>query len=82
MFLFMTFFIFTFYLFFNSSRAIFNFNTFTFSVPNIPSNGFSTALSTTLLTSSTSMPRACAVHGVDVDKLLELVNQEANKAAE
>ena len=29
-----------------------------------------------------TVEEACAVHGVDVDKLLELVNQEANKAAE
>ena len=29
-----------------------------------------------------TIEQACAVHGVDVDKLLELVNQEANKAAE
>ena len=28
-----------------------------------------------------TVEEACAVHGVDVDKLLELVNQEANKAA-
>ena len=24
-------------------------------------------------------PSSCAVHGIDVDKLLELVNEEANK---
>ena len=29
-----------------------------------------------------TVEEGCAVHGVDVDKLLELVNQEANKAAE
>ena len=28
-----------------------------------------------------TVEEACAVHGIDVDKLLELVNQEANKAA-
>ena len=27
-----------------------------------------------------TVEEACAVHGVDVDKLLELVNQEANKS--
>ena len=27
-------------------------------------------------------PISCAVHGVDVDKLLALVNEEANKPAE
>ena len=29
-----------------------------------------------------SLEEACAVHGVDVDKLLALVNEEANKPAE
>ena len=29
-----------------------------------------------------TVEEACAVHGVDVDKLLELVNEEANKSAE
>ena len=29
-----------------------------------------------------SRGEACAVHGVDVDKLLALVNEEANKPAE
>ena len=27
-----------------------------------------------------TVEEACAVHGVDVDKLLKLVNEEANKA--
>ena len=26
-----------------------------------------------------TVEEACAVHGIDVDKLLELVNEEANK---
>ena len=29
-----------------------------------------------------TVEEACMVHGVDVDKLLELVNSEANKSAE
>ena len=29
-----------------------------------------------------TVEEACAVHGVDVDKLLALVNEEANKPAE
>ncbi len=29
-----------------------------------------------------TVEEACMVHGIDVDKLLALVNQEANKAAE
>ena len=29
-----------------------------------------------------TVEEACQVHGIDVDKLLALVNQEANKAAE
>ena len=29
-----------------------------------------------------SLEEACMVHGVDVDKLLALVNEEANKAAQ
>ena len=29
-----------------------------------------------------SLEMACAVHGVDVDKLLQIVNEEANKSAE
>ena len=29
-----------------------------------------------------TLEQACAVHGIDVDKLLELVNEEANKKAE
>jgi len=29
-----------------------------------------------------TLGQACAVHGVDVDKLLALVNEEANKPAE
>ena len=29
-----------------------------------------------------TVQEACMVHGIDVDKLLALVNQEANKAAE
>ena len=29
-----------------------------------------------------TLEEACAVHGVDVDKLLALVNEEANKPAE
>jgi hybrid cluster-associated redox disulfide protein len=28
---------------------------------------------------SETVEEACAVHGVDVDKLLEIVNEEANK---
>ena len=28
---------------------------------------------------SETVEEACAVHGIDVDKLLELVNEEANK---
>ena len=27
-----------------------------------------------------TVEEACAVHGIDVDKLLKLVNEEANKA--
>ena len=29
-----------------------------------------------------TVEEACMVHGIDVDKLLALVNEEANKAAE
>ncbi|BAK99403.1 hypothetical protein OBV_22050 [Oscillibacter valericigenes Sjm18-20] len=29
-----------------------------------------------------TVEEACMVHGIDVDKLLKLVNEEANKAAE
>ena len=29
-----------------------------------------------------SLEEACMVHGIDCDKLLEIVNEEANKAAE
>ena len=29
-----------------------------------------------------SLEEACMVHGIDVDKLLELVNEEANKPVE
>ena len=29
-----------------------------------------------------TVEEACAVHGIDCDKLLEIVNEEANKTAE
>ena len=31
---------------------------------------------------SETVEEACMVHGIDCDKLLEIVNEEANKAAE
>ncbi len=46
--------------FFTSSKAIFSFSTFTFSVPNMPRKGFSTAFSTIAFTDSSLMPRASA----------------------
>ena len=42
------------------SKAMFSFNTFTFSVPKSPNKGFSIVLSTISFTCSSCIPRACA----------------------